>query len=165
MPVKNKGFFPAVTASVVTFGVTVAGIYTIQTLTNNNNPIPNTSITKIESESEKNNEKSDADVSLQYAGSATLFTDEKIITLNFANPSKSKKSLSLEIIANINEEDVLLAKSDIIHPGYKIESIEYAQDREIQKGDYKGKFIVHFYDERDNEEVVNSEIAINIHVK
>ena len=62
-------------------------------------------------------------------------------------------------------EDVVLAESDIIRPGYKIDSVKSFLEREIPKGDYKGKYIVHFYNEQDEEEIINSEIAINIYVR
>ena len=147
----------------VVFIMAAVGGYVCQISLRNNNINSNSSITKIESEND--NEKDNVDVSLQYAGYATLFIDEKLIALNFTNPSKSKKSLSLEIVAIVNEEDVVLAESDIIRPGYKIDSVKSFLEREIPKGDYKGKYIVHFYNEQDEEELINSEIAINIYVR
>ena len=78
---------------------------------------------------------------------------------------KSKKTFNLEIVADINGENLVLAITDKIRPGYKIDSVKSALDREVPKGDYKGKFIVHFYNEQGKEEVVNSEIAISIHVR
>ncbi len=131
--------------------------------TDNDGKTPDSFITKVDSGD--NEEHSNADVSLQYAGSATLLTDEKLITLNFTNPAKSKKSLSLDIIAEVDGEDVILAKTGIIRPGYKIDSVKYTLDREIPKGEYKGKFIVHFYNEQDKEEIVNSAITISVYVK
>ena len=159
---KNRKFLVIVVIAFV-FIVAVVGGYVCQMLLHNNDAGSNSSITKIESEND--NEKDNVDVSLQYAGYATLLADEKLITLNFTNPSKSKKSLSLEIVANINEEDVVLAESDIIRPGYKIDSVKYTLEKEIPKGDYKGKYIVHFYNEQDEEEIVNSEIAIDVYIK
>lgn len=132
-------------------------------MSQNNKDDSNSSITKVESENDA--EKGDVDASLQYAGYATLLSEEKIITLNFTNPLKSKKSLNLEIVAEVNGENITLATTDTLHPGHKIDSVKYDLDREIPKGNYPGKFLVHFYDERGKEEIVNSEIAINIYVK
>ena len=153
-----------VIVAIVAFAAAIAGGYLLRMILNSGEEAQSSFITKIESEDD-DKEKEDVDVSLQYAGRATLFTDEKIINLNFANPSKSKKSLSLEISVNVDGEDIVLAETNKIRPGYKINNVEYTLEREIPKGDYKGKFIVHFYNEQDKEEVVNSEIAINIYVK
>ena len=157
---KKKYLF--IIPAIVAFVAAIAGGYIFRMI-HDSGETSNSSIVKVESENDDG--KSDVDVSLKYAGYATLLNDEKLITLNFINPSKSKKSLSLEIVADIDGEDVVLAKTDRIYPGYKIDSVKYTLDKEIPKGDYKGKLIVHFYNEQDKEEIVNSEIIINIYVK
>lgn len=157
---KKKYLF--IILAIVAFVAAIAGGY-IFWMIHDSGETSSSSIVKVESEND--DEKSDVDVSLKYAGYATLLNDEKLITLNFINPSKSKKSLSLEIVADVGGENIILAKTDRIYPGYKIDSVKYTLDKEIPKGDYKGKFIVHFYNEQDKEEIVNSEIIINIYVK
>ncbi|MBQ6461600.1 hypothetical protein IJJ36_04225 [Candidatus Saccharibacteria bacterium] len=163
MSAKKQKKFPFIIIAIVVFVAAIAGGYFLQVILHSGEETSNSSITKVESEDD--DEKNSVNVSLKYAGYATLLSDEKLITLNFTNPSKSKKSLSLEIVANIDGEDVVLAKTDKLRPGYKIDSVKYTLDREISKGDYKGKFIVHFYNEQDKEEIVNSEITINIYVR
>ena len=163
MSTEKKKKFPFILIAVAAFGLAIAGGYLFQMILHSNEEPSNSSIVKVESENDDG--KSDVDVSLKYSGYATLLSDENLITLNFTNPSKSKKSLSLEIVADIDGEDIVLAKTDRIYPGYKIDSVKYTLDKEIAKGDYKGKFIVHFYNEQDKEEIVNSEIAINVYVK
>lgn len=163
MPTEKKKKSPFILIAIVVFAAAVAGGYLFQMMINRSEGTPDSSITKVDSEDA--DEKSDVDVSLKYAGYATLLSDENLVTLNFTNPSKSKKSLSLEIVANVDGEDIILAETDMIRPGYKIDSAKYTLDREVPKGDYKGKFIVHFYNEQDEEEIVNSEIAINVYVK
>ena len=163
MPTEKKKKSPLVIIAIAAFGLAMAGGYLFQMMINRSEETPDSSITKVDSEGA--DEKSDVDVSLKYAGYATLLSDENLVTLNFANPSKSKKSLSLEIVANVDGEDIILAETDMIRPGYKIDSVKPTLDREVPKGNYKGKFIVHFYNEQDKEEIVNSEIAINIYVK
>lgn len=158
---KKKSLF--ILIAIVAFVAAVAGGYLFRMVMHHGEEDSNSSIIKVDSEDA--DEKSDVDVSLKYAGYTTLETDKNLITLNFTNPSKSKKSLSLEIVADIDGEDIVLAETDMIRPGYKIDSVKYTLDREIPKGDYKGKFIVHFYNEQDKEEIVNSEIAINVYVK
>lgn len=163
MSTEKKKKFPLIIIVIAAFGLAIAGGYLFQIILHSSKNEPNSSITKVESEDDDG--KSDVDVSLKYAGYVTLLSDENLITLNFTNPSKSKKSLDLEIVADIGGEDVVLAKTDRIYPGYKIDSVKYALDREISKGNYDGKFIVHFYNEQDKEEIINSEIAINVYVK
>ena len=85
--------------------------------------------------------------------------------MNFINPGKSKKSMSLEIIANVAGEDVVLATTEKIKPGYKIQKIETERKFAIVEGVYDGKYRVHFYDEEGGEEIVNSEIKIKVYVK
>lgn len=149
--------------AIVAFVAAIAGGYLLQTINHGDNESDYT-ITRAEPDGNEET-KGDTDVSLQYAGYATLHSDEKLITLNFTNPSRSKKGLSLEIVADINGENITLAKTDIIRPGYKIDSIKYKLNREIPEGTYNGKFVIHFYNEQDKEEIVNSEIKINFYVK
>lgn len=160
---KNKKKLPIIAASVISFTVAAVGGYLFQTIWHNNVEIPNASIVKVDSDDSDNSNS--VDVSLQYSGYVTLLNDENRITLNFTNPAKSKKSFSIDIVANINGEDIILAKTDKIKPGYKIDSINSDLDYKVPTGDYKGKFILHFYDNNNIEEIVGSEIAINVYVK
>jgi len=163
MSSEKKKKLPFIIIAIVAFVAAVAGGYLFQMPQSDNKGNSNSSITKVDSEEDE--KEGDADVSLKYAGYTTLLSDEKLVTLNFINPSKSKKSLSLEIIAEVNGENVTLAKTDKIRPGYKIDSVKSDLSREIPKGNYKGKFVISFYNEQDKEEIVNSEITINIYVK
>ena len=158
----KKPILSITVTAVVSFGLAIAGGYLYLSTQHTETEIPDTSIVAVE-DNENGNDSVDA--SLKYAGYATLETDKNLITLNFTNPSKSRKSLSLDIIGNINGEDITLAKTSKVRPGYKINSVKYALDQEIDKGNYKGKFIVHFYNDQGEEEIVNTEIAIDLHVK
>ena len=162
MPAKKKIFLFVIVA-IAAFVLAIATGYLFWG-TKHSEDYADSSIVKVEP-SDNEEMKDSTDVSLQYAGYVTLLSDEKNITLNFTNPSRSKKSLSLEIVANINGDNITLAKSDIIHPGYKINNIKYKLNREIPKGNYVGKFVVYFYGEQDKKEIVNTEIKINIYVK
>lgn len=161
--VKKKILLVFIIATVAILAA-VAGAYFCQMFTKNRAKTESdSSIIKVEPSEDDSN--TTADVSLQYAGYVTLRSEEKLLTMNFTNPSRSKKTMSLEIIANIDDEEIILAKSDKIRPGYKIESIKYQQDRNFPKGTYDGNFLVHFYDENDNEEIVNSNIKIKVYIK
>ena len=160
MSKNQKKKLPLIVLAVVAFLAAAAGGYFYLFLYHQEPS--NSSITKIE---ESGEESGTVDASLQYSGYVTLLHEENLITLNFTNPAKSKKTLSLEIIANIDGEDITLAKTDKIAPGYKIDSVAYELDREIPQGNYKGNFIVHFYGDNGKEEIVNTRIGINVYVK
>lgn len=162
MSIVKKKFPIFITIIVAIAAVIAGGGFLYHMLQNNIDEVPDSSISKIEDDKD---EAGSVDVSLRYAGYATLDTEKNLVTLNFVNPKKSKKTFNLEIVADINGENLVLAITDKIRPGYKIDSVKSALDREVPKGDYKGKFIVHFYNEQGKEEVVNSEIAISIHVR
>ena len=161
MSKNQKKKFPIIILTVAAFLAAAAGGYFCLSFLQDKTP-SNSSITKVEDDGE---EAGTVDASLKYSGYVTLLNEEKLITLNFINPKKARKTISLEIIANVDGEDVTLAKTDKIAPGYKIDSVKYELDREIEKGNYKGNFIVYFYNEKDEEEIVNSRIGINVYVK
>ena len=150
-------------AILATFSAAAAIYIYINLRSKDENPNPNVSVEKIESDGK--DERNGEGVSLQYAGYVTLESDQDLITLHFANPSRSTKSLSLEIVANIDGSEVSLAKTDIIRPGNKITSAKYTSDKEITKGTYPGKFVVHFYGDEDKEEIVVTNIDIKVYVK
>lgn len=159
----KRPVLPIIITAIVAFGSAIAVGYIYLSMQQKETAIPDTSIIEADPDP-ADNSGPDVDVSLKYAGYATLERNKKLIVLNFTNPHKSRKDLSLDIIANIDGEDIVLAKTSKVHPGYKITSVK-AIDQTLPDGDYKGKFIVHFYDEQGNEEIVKSEIAVNIYVK
>ncbi len=159
MPKSQKKKFPIIILSAVTFLVAAIGGYFCFSFFVS--APSNSSITKVEDDGE---ESGTVDASMKYSGYVTFLSEENLITLNFINPKESKKTLSLEIIANIDGEDIVLAKTGKIAPGYKIDSVKYDLDKKIEKGNYKGSFVVHFYD-GEKEEIVNSKIGINVYVK
>lgn len=152
----------AIIASAVTFVAAVIGAYAYQVyIHNKGNTNSNSSISKMESD-ENDGRNNNVGVSLEYSGYITILPEQKQINLYFANPSRSTKTIDIKLVATIDGEDIVLAQSDKIAPGYKIDAIKYELDREIPKGDYKGKIIVRFYNEQGIEDIVNSEISINV---
>lgn len=110
----------------------------------------------------KNDDKT---ASMEYSGYITINTEENNIKLYFKNPIRSQKDIRIEAIGEVDGEDIKFFETGKIHPGEKIETIEYKSDKKIDTGRYEGKFIVHFYNDQGKEEIVNSEIKINIYVK
>ena len=159
-----KTIFPVIVA-IVAFMVAVVGGYLFWYFQGKNVDTVSDNVSS-ELTTDGKEEAGSVDVSLRYAGYVTLHSDESYISLNFTNPIKSRKSLSLDIVANINDEDIVLAITDKLNPGDSIETVEYKLERNIPKGSYNGKFVVHFYNEDSgDEEIVNSEVEINVYVK
>lgn len=111
---------------------------------------------------EKNDDKT---ISMRYAGYVTVKPEEGLITLYFENPIRSKKTVKLEIIGEINGREVTFAKVDSLLPGEKVESIKYELDEEIESGTYTGKFAMSFYNENGSEEMIKSNVVIDVIVK
>ena len=162
MRIEKRKKYPFVILAIVAFVAAIAVGFLVVGILNNTGE-PNSVI--VEAEPEENGTKAGVDVSLRYAGYINVLKNEKKITLNFTNPSTSKKSIRLELIANVDDEDIILGKSEIIRPGQKIIELKYDDNHNIPQGKYEGKYIIFFYNDRDEEEIVKSEIAINVFVK
>jgi len=114
-------------------------------------------------------EKSDApagggSVNLTYSNQVVIDLDNNKATLYFASPNKSSHDVVLQIVVRDN----VIAQSGTIIPGNQIKELELVDgaDKMLSKGEYDGKFIVHFYDKANgNKDDVNTEIPINIEVK
>lgn len=147
--------------TLATFSIIVTGMYLYQKSNTDNNKDPDTVIVKVESDGK---EKTDG-ASMEYSGKATLNTIENVVELSFTNPTRSSKNMNIEVVATVDGEDIVLAKSAIIEPGNKITSIKYSGNKKIAEGQYEGKFIIHFYNKQNSEEIVDSQIAITVHVE
>ena len=161
MRIEKRKRYPFVILAIVAFAAAIAVGFLVMNMFNNSDS--NSVI--VEAEPEENGTKAGVDVSLRYAGYINVLKNEKKITLNFTNPSTSKKSIRLELIANVDDEDIILGKSEIIRPGQKIIELKYDDNHNIPQGKYEGKYIIFFYNDSDEEEIVKSEIAINVFVK
>ena len=117
MRIEKRKKYPFVILAIVAFVAAIAVGFLVVGILNNTGE-PNSVI--VEAEPEENGTKAGVDVSLRYAGYINVLKNEKKITLNFTNPSTSKKSIRLELIANVDDEDIILGKSEIIRPGQKI---------------------------------------------
>ncbi len=101
-------------------------------------------------------------VSLTYSRQAEINLDEKTISFVFENPSRSNQSMVLQILA----QDVVIAQSDTLPPGYELRSLSLEEGVEFEQGTYEGKFLISFYDEGNGEKAaVNTEIPITIQIQ
>ena len=145
----------------------MAGAYLVEKIGDNNSDKPKINSNNPSSQDDKpaaDTSDGNSSASIEYSGKATVNTAEKAISLHFKNPSKSKKSISLVLVAIVDGEEVILGKKERLLPGDLIEKLDYNANTSLENGDYSGKYILHFYNEVGEEEIVNSEVLINVRV-
>ena len=103
----------------------------------------------------------DSTVSMSFSDQVRI--NNKNVSLYFKNPSKSIKDVVLELIIINNNKEISLVKSKFIKPGYLIDKMQIT--KEIDKGNYDGFFIIHYYNDSGKEEIVNSKISVKINVE
>ncbi len=167
----NKAVKLIVIFFVTAFSATVlamAGAFLYEKITgngNSNKPAESSAGSQNKSEPSPNyTNDGSSTASIEYSGNATVNTTENIVSFHFKNPSKSKKSISLKIVAIVNGEEIVIGKKDRLAPGDLVKELPYQPEKEIEKGNYDGKYVLHFYNEAGEEEIVNSEVLINIRV-
>lgn len=104
-------------------------------------------------------------VSLTYSTIVTISMEEKQAEVLFENPSKSTKSTVLQVMLKGQEEnqEMLIAESDLIPAGYKISQLALKEDINLEPGRYEGEFNVLYYDvESGEKEVVDTKIPVSI---
>ena len=160
---KKKKFLLLILLACFSFAAAVLAGYAFLALTGNPNGESGSTIVEIAPEDGE--DSGSVDASLRYKGYATLNSDEGVIELDFANPAKARKSLTIDIIATVDGKDITLATTDKVEPGHKVVNVKANSGVSIKKGNYQGKFVVHFYGDNNKEEIVNSEIEIKVYVK
>lgn len=104
-------------------------------------------------------------VSLSYSNVAAVDLKEKKIKMYFKNPGKSREDIVLYIAIVQNDEEVVIAQSDLIPAGYAIYSLDLNEDIQLQKGGYDGIFRITYYNEDTGaKEIVDTVIKISIEV-
>lgn len=104
-------------------------------------------------------------VSLSYSNVVLINSKEEKIKMYFKNPSKSRESIILELIITQNDKEYLIAKSDLLPPGYALYNMDLDTTLELAKGGYNGKFRITYYNEETGaKEIINTEIEVSIEV-
>lgn len=102
--------------------------------------------------------------SLQYSNQVAIDRKSKEVSLYLKNSTKSRENVSIQIYLNINNEELLIAESEIVPTGYLINKLTL-ENVNINEGDYKGYIKVSFYNEETNKkEIVDSKINIKAKV-
>lgn len=100
---------------------------------------------------------------LSYSNIVIINKKSKKIDLYLKNPGRSTKTITADIYAYVDEEEVLLASSETIDIGYAMHSIKL--DGQIDDGKYKGYILVTYYENGRKEEMVNTKLDIDISVR
>lgn len=102
-------------------------------------------------------------------GSAAIFYDSDIIVylgtgkidMSYQNPGRSNAAAVLQLMI----DDVVIAQSGSIQPGYKLEDMQLLDGIDLTKGGYHGIIKVGFYDLDTNEKsFVETKLAVEIKV-
>lgn len=109
--------------------------------------------------------KNDKGASFDYSGKVSVQRDAKLVKMNFANPIRSTKNISLELRVEINGAEYSFAKKEQMVPGDKIEELPLLYDGSLPSGRFPGEFVLHFYNESGDEEVVNTKLKVDVYIK
>lgn len=125
-----------------------------------------TNAIKEESSGDKmNNTGGGGAVSLSYSNIVAVNTEKKDIKMYFKNPSKSRESIVLELIIKQKDEEYILAKSDLLPPGYALYNMQLDTKTKMPAGGYNGIFRITYYDEETGaKQIVNTEIEVSVEV-
>ncbi len=91
-------------------------------------------------------------INVTYKTAATLDLSEKTVSFYYANPNASNQNVSILITV----DDLVVAKSDLITPGHKVEKLNIEKDVEnkLQVGGYNAEITVRAYDPETNEKAM-----------
>lgn len=105
-------------------------------------------------------------VSLTYSTDVLLNLQEKKAQILFENPSKSTQDMVLQLLVTGKDgEEEVLAQSDLIPAGYRLEELLLPGDLTLSSGSYEGLFRVLYYDAKSGEKaVLNTEIPVKLTV-
>lgn len=105
-------------------------------------------------------------VSLVYSKEVSINLSKKSINLLFQNPSKSTQDMVLQLVLINGDEEIVIAQSDKLPPGFMLKSMELLNTAKLSIGGYSGKFNVLFYAPDTGERaIVNTNIPVTITVK
>ena len=105
-------------------------------------------------------------MSISYSNIVAVDRKNKSIKLYYKNPSKSRSSVVLELVIIKNDQEYVIAKTDLLPPGYALYNMKLDTDLNLQAGGYKGLFKITIYDEETGvKQIVNSKIDVSIEVK
>ena len=91
-------------------------------------------------------------ITVTYNVNATVDLSEGTVSLLYANPQASNQDVAILIMI----DDLVIAKSDLIHPGNGVETLaldDYAKDK-IAVGGYDAELVIRAYDPQTGEKAM-----------
>lgn len=101
-------------------------------------------------------------VSVTYSKAVSVDLSDGLVSLLFANPSRSGQNILLQIVA----QDAVLAQSGLLEPGRQVTRLTLSDAVRLSEGSYDGRFVVFYYDRETGERaMLNTEIPLSIQVQ
>lgn len=97
-------------------------------------------------------------VNITYSDQVTASLSDGLAHLSFANPARSNQSLVLEVVIR----DTTVVRSQLLPPGHQVAELPLLDPSLLSPGQYKGKFLVTFYQEDGTPALLRTEIPISI---
>lgn len=104
-------------------------------------------------ESEKvESEAGGGSVTMAYTLEAGLSLSDKTASVYFMNPNASNHSVSLDLYIVSGEQEVMIAQSGLVSPGYGLTQMDLIEDAvNLSEGVYEGYYKVHYYNSETGE--------------
>ena len=104
-------------------------------------------------------------VSLSYSNIVYIDMEKKDIKMYFKNPSRSRESIVLELVIPQKDKEYVIAKSELLPPGYALYNMDLDTTLKLPAGGYDGKFRITYYNEETSvKQIVNTEIEVSVEV-
>lgn len=99
-------------------------------------------------------------VSLRFEREIKVSLENQKVELFFQNPSCSVNALFINVIVVDGENEVVIAQSGKVPPGYEVTELTYEADEELlTEGVYEGRLLIGFYDtDKDEKSMVQSNL-------
>ncbi|MCL2487584.1 MAG: hypothetical protein FWE80_02760 [Oscillospiraceae bacterium] len=105
-------------------------------------------------------------VSMSYSKEVSISLSEKKASIIFWNPKRSTMDAVLQLIVISGEQEAVIAQSQLLPAGYKLEKMDLLDTAKLSAGKYSGKFNILYYNPETGERaVVNTNIPVDIQVK
>lgn len=105
-------------------------------------------------------------ISLTYSTQVEVDLEDGQAHILFQNPTRSTQDVVLQLVVGEDDQETLVAQSQLIPAGYALDSLELEEPVLLTQGGYEGEFRVLSYDPESGEKaVVNTVIPVDITVQ
>lgn len=124
---------------------------------------PNATPTPEEDQDDEKLEQSQGggSVTIAYTKDVTIDLSDKMIALNFTNPTRSNQDMIVQLFIHGS----VVAQTKRLPPGYELRKLELLNSANLSAGGYEGKFVVSYYNDDGEKAVVKTEIPLTVKVQ